>query len=225
MASGLSQGRGARQPDGRDSGGEAQHRTFVQLVRKGASTPVLSLDRPARLSQTNWVDRTTRLREDVLARLRQHYSHGDLRLGTFEHRVERVLSAHGVEELAQLTWDLPDEQSPFARVIAWLIGEPTVEEYRRCELVRFFCDGPLTTLALGGDAKTWSIGRDPASAVLLEDQSVSRQHAMLSVRAGRCWVRDLCSLNGTFVNGRAVTSARLQPGDSLRLGAVTAIVR
>ena len=69
------------------------------------------------------------------------------------------------------------------------------------------------------------IGRDPASAIPLERDSVSRQHAELSRTGQDQWmVRDLGSTNGTFVNERPVEPGEagevLRSGDQLRFGDV-----
>ena len=57
-----------------------------------------------------------------------------------------------------------------------------------------------------------------ATSTLAADDAVSRQHAEIAVRAGICLVRDLGSANGTLLNGRFVTRARLRRGDVLELG-------
>lgn len=62
------------------------------------------------------------------------------------------------------------------------------------------------------------IGRELGCDLLLDDASVSRHHAEL-VREGDGWtIRDLHSTNGVLVNGEPVDTARLRPGDRLRLG-------
>jgi hypothetical protein len=66
-----------------------------------------------------------------------------------------------------------------------------------------------------------TIGRDPASSVVFDDDGVSRRHAFLSSVDGVVTVEDAGSTNGTWVNGERVgTPRRLAPGDELRLGAV-----
>jgi uncharacterized RDD family membrane protein YckC len=63
------------------------------------------------------------------------------------------------------------------------------------------------------------LGRGRASGVRIEEDSVSRSHAMLSVKAGKVTVRDLGSSNGLFVNGRrAGKEEQLHNGDTLGLG-------
>ncbi len=60
-----------------------------------------------------------------------------------------------------------------------------------------------STFLLDDDATT--IGRSPDSAVFLDDVTVSRKHAVFERRPGPAWfVRDVGSLNGTYVNGEQV---------------------
>ena len=62
-----------------------------------------------------------------------------------------------------------------------------------------------------------TVGRDPASSVVLGDPSVSRRHARIS--ADGLWVEDAGSLAGTYVDGVRVTGrAPLRDGARLRLG-------
>jgi ABC-type multidrug transport system ATPase subunit len=63
------------------------------------------------------------------------------------------------------------------------------------------------------------IGRDPASQITLAHPSVSRQHAEISRQNGGRAIRDLGSVNGTFVNGQRVTGLTpLQMGDVVQIG-------
>jgi len=65
---------------------------------------------------------------------------------------------------------------------------------------------------------TARVGRGEGSEVVLADPSVSREHAIVDVRAGGAFVRDLGSTNGTFVNGRRVEKQSLRDGDELLFG-------
>ena len=68
---------------------------------------------------------------------------------------------------------------------------------------------------------TWSIGRDPASDIVLEDAGVSRRHATLTSDGVGLSIEDTGSTNGTRVNGATLTSARrLAAGDEVELGAM-----
>ena len=69
-----------------------------------------------------------------------------------------------------------------------------------------------------------AIGRDPSSAVYVDDTSVSRHHADL-IRHGLSWsIVDARSTNGTVVNGARVNEAVLQPQDRIRLGQIELVV-
>jgi pSer/pThr/pTyr-binding forkhead associated (FHA) protein len=64
------------------------------------------------------------------------------------------------------------------------------------------------------------IGRNPTSDVALQDEGISREHAIvLYDEANDAYsVEDLQSTNGTQVNGKRVRSATLTPGDEVRIG-------
>jgi hypothetical protein len=71
-------------------------------------------------------------------------------------------------------------------------------------------------------AKPVKIGRLPDCDVVLTDANVSRHHAEIRPAPdgeGGYVVTDLGSTNGTKVNGVAVRSQRLQPGDEVAVGA------
>ena len=64
-----------------------------------------------------------------------------------------------------------------------------------------------------------SVGRNTESAVFLDDITVSRAHAVFEHRAGDGWyVRDVGSLNGTYVNGEQVDQTKLASGDEVQIG-------
>jgi pSer/pThr/pTyr-binding forkhead associated (FHA) protein len=59
-----------------------------------------------------------------------------------------------------------------------------------------------------------SVGRGADCALRLSEGHVSRHHAVVTLRGGLVWVKDLESSNGTFVNGDRVFGAcRLAHGD------------
>jgi diguanylate cyclase (GGDEF)-like protein len=66
------------------------------------------------------------------------------------------------------------------------------------------------------------LGRDPACAVRLFADDVSRRHARIAADAEGHLLVDLDSTNGTWVNGRAVRVHRLRAGDRVRLGTFVA---
>ena len=63
------------------------------------------------------------------------------------------------------------------------------------------------------------IGRDADATIVLDDDLVSRRHAMIEVSGGQAVLRDLDSRNGTFLNNQRVTEAVvLQNGDRIGIG-------
>jgi len=66
------------------------------------------------------------------------------------------------------------------------------------------------------------LGRDPRCTLHIDASGVSRRHARLVVGAESATIEDLGSSNGTFVQGRAITSEQaLADGDAIELGAAT----
>jgi pSer/pThr/pTyr-binding forkhead associated (FHA) protein len=64
-----------------------------------------------------------------------------------------------------------------------------------------------------------AIGRDDTAGIVIEDEQVSRRHALLTVSDDGARVDDLGSTNGTWVNGaRIATPQPLLAGDELRVG-------
>ena len=69
------------------------------------------------------------------------------------------------------------------------------------------------------DTRTLSIGRAPENDLTLEDDEVSRKHALLTNENGVLEVGDYRTGNGTFVNGDRVSQKkRFQVGDTLGIG-------
>lgn len=66
---------------------------------------------------------------------------------------------------------------------------------------------------------TFLIGRsETAHLYLPEDKFFSRHHCLLEISPPKCFLRDLGSTNGTFVNGRSVAEAFLRSGDRIQGG-------
>jgi hypothetical protein len=80
--------------------------------------------------------------------------------------------------------------------------------------------GPGEQLLVPLDDSVTHIGRGLAADLRLDEDSVSRRHAILVQRRSGSRILDDRSSNGTFVNGRRVTQANLQNGDVLVLGRV-----
>jgi signal transduction histidine kinase len=72
--------------------------------------------------------------------------------------------------------------------------------------------------------ESW-IGRADDCEIAIDDQGISRRHAKL-IRAGdKVFLRDNRAKNGTFVNGRRVSSEQeLFPGDEIQIGSILSLV-
>ena len=64
------------------------------------------------------------------------------------------------------------------------------------------------------------IGRNPSTDVTLLDESISREHAIISldIETGTYTIEDLQSTNSTKVNGKRIRSAELVHGDEIQVG-------
>jgi adenylate cyclase len=72
-------------------------------------------------------------------------------------------------------------------------------------------------------APTNSLGRHPNNSVQLLDKIVSKEHCIIEQRGAEFVLRDLGSLNGTYVNGERVRGeAALKHGDEIALGTTRA---
>jgi adenylate cyclase len=69
-----------------------------------------------------------------------------------------------------------------------------------------------------------TLGRHPNNTIQLLDKIVSKEHCIIELRDGQQWVlKDLGSLNGTYVNGERVQGERpMRHGDEIALGATRA---
>jgi len=68
------------------------------------------------------------------------------------------------------------------------------------------------------------LGRSPKNDFQIEHRTVSAAHCELALANDELVVRDLGSTNGTFVNDEPIEEARLQAGQTLRLGDIEMLV-
>ena len=87
--------------------------------------------------------------------------------------------------------------------------------------------GPVLVVRSGGGIAgqtfhppegTTLIGRSPECQIFLDDVTVSRRHAELDRAAETFTIRDLGSLNGTYVNRRRIETTVLQDDDEVQIG-------
>ncbi len=84
----------------------------------------------------------------------------------------------------------------------------------------------VAMLILQGGQQRWllekeeiTLGRGPDCDIILPDRVVSRHHAVIQRRAGRYFISDQHSKNGTFINGEPVddTPRPLTDGDEIQI--------
>jgi hypothetical protein len=68
------------------------------------------------------------------------------------------------------------------------------------------------------------VGRGAENDVVINHASISYHHCELELGFDFLLVRDLNSTNGTLVNGSRVTEARIESGQTLRLGEISMMV-
>ncbi|MBS1816309.1 MAG: FHA domain-containing protein [Acidobacteria bacterium] len=82
---------------------------------------------------------------------------------------------------------------------------------------------PLRVQLPDGTVRTFDrpfhIGREQSCELRVDDQRVSRRHALVTVDQGQWVVRDLRSANGLFASGARVESVAVGAGVAVRLGA------
>jgi diguanylate cyclase (GGDEF)-like protein len=89
------------------------------------------------------------------------------------------------------------------------------------------CNAILTVLTGLSAGRIFSVGFDDLTVgrshdceVRLDDQGISRRHCRFRrAEDDSCFVEDLGSTNGTYVNGKRIEGVRLDPGDRVQIGA------
>ena len=94
----------------------------------------------------------------------------------------------------------------------------------RCCPLLFVIQGPLLGSVYPIESDAVLLGRGSHAGVIIADESVSREHARLSMSDGIAYVEDLGSQGGTFLNGQRIAGrAQVSDGDQLGLGRSTLI--
>jgi pSer/pThr/pTyr-binding forkhead associated (FHA) protein len=78
--------------------------------------------------------------------------------------------------------------------------------------------GPESGAKFVLDNELTRVGRHPDSEIFLDDITVSRRHAEFVRSAGGYVVRDVGSLNGTYVNRERIDEVPLSSGDEVQIG-------
>jgi phage tail-like protein len=96
-----------------------------------------------------------------------------------------------------------------------------VTTYRAFRLHITDAEGDRRTVDLAG---TVTLGRQVGNDVQLQDQRVSRQHAVIACSEQACRIADLDSSNGTYLDGERLPAQApmpLQPGHEVTIGPFT----
>ncbi len=96
--------------------------------------------------------------------------------------------------------------------------QATVDALRPGTALLVVLRGPNTGARFLLDDDEVSSGRHPDSDIFLDDVTVSRKHAVFSRSDEGFVVRDVGSLNGTYVNRNRIDQAVLVTGDEVQIG-------
>lgn len=84
-------------------------------------------------------------------------------------------------------------------------------------------NGPQKDRAVDVGDTPLVIGREPSCAIQILDKGASRQHAEVFRIGEMCFLRDLESRNGTFLNDARVDEEMLREGDRIQIGATVIV--
>ncbi|WP_068258802.1 FHA domain-containing protein [Janibacter limosus] len=109
--------------------------------------------------------------------------------------------------------DLPDSDYHLTRE-----EQATVDALRPGTALLIVLRGPNTGARFLLDDTEVTTGRGPESDIFLDDVTVSRKHAVFSREDQGFGVRDVGSLNGTYVNKERIDQSGLRTGDEVQIG-------
>ena len=78
--------------------------------------------------------------------------------------------------------------------------------------------GPLQGQVFDLDPLPVVIGRDPECDLFLNNMTVSRRHAIIEKDGDQLVLKDLSSLNGTWIDGKVTDQAVLTDGTLVQIG-------
>ncbi len=177
-------------------------RRIEGLLRSLAERDQLLVDRERRIEELSAKLATRTLEREGLAE--------ELR----ESRPASPVQADAAPPAAEIeyTLELPQPELPPVAPTMAVSAEPRLRRY----LIGLDLVGCVHELA----GRRVNIGRTRDNDLRIVDPTVSRLHAMLTVRDGEAMVVDANSRNGIFVNGIQVRYARLDDGDLVTFGTV-----
>jgi pSer/pThr/pTyr-binding forkhead associated (FHA) protein len=112
----------------------------------------------------------------------------------------------------------PVEPVPDAEPSLSTQDQATVDALRQGTALLVVLRGPNTGARFLLDSDEVNSGRHPDSDIFLDDVTVSRKHATFHREGDQFVVRDVGSLNGTYVNRKRIDQATLATGDEVQIG-------
>lgn len=109
--------------------------------------------------------------------------------------------------------DVPDSAYHLSRD-----EQATVDALRPGTALLIVLRGPNTGARFLLDDAEVTTGRGPKSDIFLDDVTVSRKHAVFAREEQGFGVRDVGSLNGTYVNKERIDQIALRTGDEVQIG-------
>jgi FHA domain/Domain of unknown function (DUF1707) len=157
-------------------------------------------------------------RERAIEVLKESAARGRLSHDTFVRRIELAMTTRERQELDALTADL----TASGRVTRWATGLVGTYSSFTVRLRKAWRAERLPKLMLPEPGPfPLRIGRDITCGLRIADTSVSRLHAELRLEGDVWLLRDLGSMNGTWINGLRVTgAAAVRAGDVVMFGAI-----
>ncbi len=121
----------------------------------------------------------------------------------------------GFSHIESVTTKLFKGPAATAKVKEEIVVEPIQEGE---ETVLVIKKGPVIGQRISLNKEKVLIGRDPQSDIFLNDITVSRKHAKLIILKGKTEIKDIGSLNGTYVNSERAESVSIKSGDEIQIG-------
>ena len=125
-----------------------------------------------------------------------------------------------VDSTSALTISVPrdSEFEPDVELETTLVDPGVLEKLAPGSALLVVAHGPATGARFLLDSDITSAGRHPNSDIFLDDITVSRRHADFMKMDDGYHVRDVGSLNGTYVNRSRIDNVVLRNGDEVQIG-------
>ena len=125
-----------------------------------------------------------------------------------------------VDSTSALTISVPREPDvePDVELETTLVDPGVLEKLAPGSALLVVAHGPATGARFLLDSEVTSAGRHPNSDIFLDDITVSRRHADFIQSQDKYHVRDVGSLNGTYVNRSRIDDVVLHNGDEVQIG-------